>query len=754
MAEQATIVLVGLRYDEFYAHTLAIGYLKAYADAQKDLAAHYRSVLVERTVHEPLASQAAEILDHEPAIVAFSCYLWNFSRVQELCRALKAERPLLRILLGGPEVSVRGPAVLHDLAEADAVVQGEGELTYAEVLRAWAGGRGLDGVLGVIHRRGDGVVANPERPLLSDLSLIPSPFLTGTFKIRPGQRVALETSRGCPLQCRFCDWQNYQTTRWFPAERAVKEAALIQRQSSGIYYFVTDADIFTDKERAAVLLRGWDRVTGSESVHWHMQTDLAHIDEDLAPLLNSYKFSLGSGIESIQPAALKRMVRGFSRRGVERSISRLKVHAPAAGVHLQLISGLPADDLAGYRRSLEWALSWKTDELFLPHALGLPGAEFGRHPERYGIKSVMKEPPYYILETDTFSAEAIVEADRLAFRVLNIHKVAFFRRTLESLGPERQPEAPESAAATPWVDLYERFQRHMVKGGDFLARAQAWYEAGNALAKVMDQEPLNFAQLPPAEQLGAVARVADFAREELERTGRAERLPDVRHLLRSFEARCLWEGGLESPAVQKLLARLLDGLSFDSASLQWLGREDFGIEGSLFHRARQIHFLSTISNGGREVCRVPDSAHIHIEDRNHPARWEALFPESTRRFAVTILSNIYWTVPPPLRVPLLRWIRERNPNPAGRLVLIADNIGLSPLELLSRQGQAAGPVDPAGIGRDLESAGWELADEPRTLGMAGRLGRVQWTIFQALPAGTSAARLRAGRQTQGAGRRA
>ncbi len=737
MNKRQSVVLVGLRYDEFYSHTLAIGYLKAYADAQPELAERYGSVIVERTVHEPLSAQVAEILDHNPSIVAFSCYLWNFSRVTELCRAVKAARPDLRIVLGGPEVSVRGPSVLAEIPEADVVVQGEGELTFAEVLRAWAGGRDLRSVLGAIWRRDGEAVSNPERPLLQDLSVIPSPYLTGIMRIRPGERVALETSRGCPLQCRFCDWQNLQTTRWFPAERAIKEAAVIQRQSSGIYYFVTDADIFTSKERAAQLLRGWDRVTGAESVHWHMQTDLAHIDEDLARLLNSYKFSLGSGIESIQPHVLKRMVRGFTRRGVERSIGHLKTLAPAVGVHLQLISGLPADDLAGYRRSLEWALSWKTDSLFLPHALGLPGAEFGRHPEKYGIKKVMKEPPYYVLDTDTFSTDAIVEADRLAFRVLNTHKEGLFRRVLDAVGPEQRPEAPESVAATPWVDLYERFNAYAVKTTDFFKRGADWYERGNALAKVMDQEPISFPQLPPAERRDASNSIAEFARAELESGGRPELLPDILHFLRAYEAMCLWEIGLSTPGFGRLLPRLLGGLPVDSPDLRFMGWEDLGVERSLFHRAHQIHVVSAVRGAYAEVCPIPRSAHVHLEDQDRPERWEALFPEGGKPFAVTVLANVYWAVPPTLRTEFLTWVRERNPNPQGRLVLIVDDVGLSALEFLPRPGGAppAAPADLAGLRADLEAAGWALAEEPRSLSAAGKLSpRVQWTFFSAVPA--------------------
>lgn len=741
MAKKLKAVLVGLRYDDFYAHTLAVGYMKCFSDADERIKGKLESSIIERTVHEPIVAQLAAILEGDPDIVGFSCYLWNMVRVKHLVSELKQARPNLKIVLGGPEVSVRAEEVLQEIPGADVVVRGEGELTYAEVLVRWIEGESLEGCLGTSFRRNGEPVSMEERPLIQDLSIIPSPFLQGVFKITPGERLALETSRGCPLQCRFCDWQNFQTTRWFPGERVIEEVAAVRRQATGVYYFVTDADINTNKKRALEVLSAWDRVTGAESVHWHLQTYLANIDEDLSKVLNSYKFSLGAGIETIQPAALKRMVRGFSRRGVERSIGYLNKNAPQIGIHLQLIHALPADDLWHYSRSLEWALSMNSDSLFLPRALALPGAEFGKYPEQYGIIEVMPEAPYRVLETETFSKEEIDKVDLLAFRVLNTHKVGPLRRTIEMIGPKEKPEVPADAEKTPWVELFERFYNYMEDASDFYKRATEWYKSLDALGKIMDQEPLTWEQLPPDERVAVNGMLARFAKEELVKNGREKEWPALEYFLQTIEARALWEKVLGTKSFQAIFDRLLGGGARESRRLRWFGWENIGAERGLCHMGRHIHMISTLMYDNFEVCRIQRALHIHVEETENISRWERLFPEEKRPYDVTFLANVYWTIPPKMRVQVFRWIRERNPEQDGRLVLWFDDVGLSEIEFIGRKGAEGQTGKPdlrealPCIAEELEEAGWKLDAAPVTLSANGEVGgKVQWVLLQAKPA--------------------
>ncbi len=745
MGKKLKAVLVGLRYDEFYAHTLAVGYLKVFADADKHLKGKLETSLVERTVHEPIHAQLAAILEDDPDIIGFSCYLWNMVRVKDLILEIRKARPDLKIVLGGPEVSVRAEDVLREIPGADVVVRGEGELTYAEILMRWVEGESLEGCLGASFRRNGEPVSMEERPLIKDLSIIPSPFLQGVFKITPGERLALETSRGCPLQCRFCDWQNFQTTRWFPAERVIEEVAAVRRQASGVYYFVTDADINTNKDRALEVLSAWDRVTGAESVHWHLQTYLANIDEDLAKVLNSYKFSLGAGIETIQPAALKRMVRGFSRRGVERSIGYLNQHAPQIGIHLQLIHALPADDLWHYSRSLEWALSMKSDSMFLPRALALPGAEFGKYPEQYGIIDVMPEAPYRVLETETFSREEIEKVDLLAFRVLNTHKVGPLRRALELIGPVERPEKPAEAENTPWVDMYEHLYNYMEEESDFYKRATAWYESLDALGKIMDQEPLTWEQLPLEERIEFNELLARFSREQLEKTGRMEEWPAVGFFLKTIEAREMWEEVLRGKSFQLHIRKMFGDTTFDSRRLRWFGWETLYMERNYCRKGRQIHFLSTLMYDNFEVCETQRSLHVHVEETENEERWERLFPDEKRPYDLTVLSNVYWAIAPKIRPQFFRWLRERNPEPNGRLILWFDDVGMSEKEFITRKG-AEGQTGKADwreclpqLASELKEAGWKLDSDPVMQSATGPLnGKIQWVMLQAVPAAVSA----------------
>lgn len=724
-----TAVLVGLRYAESYKHTLALGYLKSYADAA--LRGKVRTVLLERGLRTPPERVAQEALAEDPAFVGFACYLWNVDAVLATCRELKRLRPGLVTALGGPEATPRAEALLRGHPEVDLVVRGEGEETYAELmgrLAAGAHGPGFGaGVPGTVARAGARLVVAGERPHIADLSRVPSPYLDGTFRVRTGESLVLETSRGCPLTCRFCDWQNKQPRRWFPKERALAEVAAAARQAAGLFYFVSDSDVFADKARAEELLDAFARLTRDQAIHWHFQTTLARIDEGLARRLDSFKFSLGAGIETVQRAPLRRMARGFDRERTERAAQLLRRLAPRLSVHIQLIHGLPDDDLAGYRGSLEWALARKPDVLFLPRALALPGADFGREPARYGIKH-SPLPPYEVTSTESFPEADMRAADRLAFGVLNVHRSGPLRRALELLG----------GSGTPSVTLHEALLERLKAALPTAARADALYEAGSALAQVMEQEPFNWWTLPPPERVRAVGVTAALCRAELAASGREALWPDVRRLLAASEADALWGAFVESAAFRPLAARLLGDLPADSDRVQWVGWEGFPREWGVCPNAAVTHILSSLHYDHFAACPHPHGRHVHLEDFGEWDKVERLFAGGHRAALAVVLSNVYGILPSEKRVPFLRLVRECT-HTLGRLVLWFNDTGRSPLEWRGPHpapGQAAPSAEAAR--RELAEAGWTCTEGSRSLSLKGPLaGKVTWTFLAAVPAGAA-----------------
>ncbi len=185
---------------------------------------------------ERLASFAAE-----PAIYLFSNYLWSHRQCIEVSQQIKALSPNSITIHGGPDTpKYEGDErrYFESYPHIDVTIRGEGEISAAQVLsklRAVIGDDNPDldvlrGVEGATYRSRDGVVRNPDRPRVKDLNTLPSAYLTGLFDAYIGAEdmfIILETNRGCPYGCTFCDWGSATASkiRQFDEERVMAEIA-------------------------------------------------------------------------------------------------------------------------------------------------------------------------------------------------------------------------------------------------------------------------------------------------------------------------------------------------------------------------------------------------------------------------------------------------------------------------------------------------------------------------------------------------
>ena len=146
----------------------------------------------------------------EPAVFGFSCYVWNYEYNKALAAAVKKKWPSCVTVFGGHQV-FRGSDIIEN-PNVDIVQFGEGEESFKKILLALAGQGELDRIPNIMYRRNgesvftsDDVVCIPQRV---------SPYLDGWFDemLREEKDVSfsaiLETNRGCPNKCAFCDWGN------------------------------------------------------------------------------------------------------------------------------------------------------------------------------------------------------------------------------------------------------------------------------------------------------------------------------------------------------------------------------------------------------------------------------------------------------------------------------------------------------------------------------------------------------------------
>jgi hypothetical protein len=174
-----------------------------------------------------------------PAVFLFSNYLWSHARCLEVSRRVKALSPASITVHGGPDTPKYADDLegyFRDHPHVDVAVRGEGEVTTAELLTALAPMLGtpdpdlsvLAEVAGLTYLGPGGPVRTADRPRIADLADLPSPYLDGLFDVyaeAAAVMVTLETNRGCPYGCTFCDWGSATTSRvrHFPTERVRAE---------------------------------------------------------------------------------------------------------------------------------------------------------------------------------------------------------------------------------------------------------------------------------------------------------------------------------------------------------------------------------------------------------------------------------------------------------------------------------------------------------------------------------------------------
>ena len=179
-------------------------------------------------LREPPERLLAKIED--PSVVGFSSYIWNFEYNKYIAREIKKRYPDCVTIFGGHHVAPGG-ALLEECPWIDYLIHGEGEEAFRRLLLCAAGLGSPERIGGISYRTPEGVATTPGEPLGSgDVIDYPSPYLNGYFDRILAENpdktfmALIETTRGCPNSCSYCDWSNMKSRiRRFPLERVFSE---------------------------------------------------------------------------------------------------------------------------------------------------------------------------------------------------------------------------------------------------------------------------------------------------------------------------------------------------------------------------------------------------------------------------------------------------------------------------------------------------------------------------------------------------
>ncbi len=349
---------------------------------------------------EDVAAYVEQVLAFEPDLVGISVYIWSTDAMVAVARAIRRRRPGCVIVFGGPSAR----SALFDLpyyrdptAYLDALVEGDGEVVFRAIARLPELDRGaLATISGLTLRLDGGWLRTRPAPDPIDLDTLPSPFQLG---LMPDRAVAyLETFRGCPLSCRFCEWGTHDRERGlFSAGYIANEMRAFARLRPPAV-FLLDAGLNLNM-RAFRNLRQAAAETGvlKDVLFWAEVYPAAIRPEHLDFLSEVGPAYLGVGLQSMDPAILKLHQRPTDSPRFESAVRQL---ATVTTIELQIIFGLPGDTPDGFRRTLDYALSLPASVrayhcLVLPDALmtrGLPEWDMVYDPRTLAMTSCLGWP--------------------------------------------------------------------------------------------------------------------------------------------------------------------------------------------------------------------------------------------------------------------------------------------------------------------------------------------------------------------------
>ncbi len=334
------------------------------------------------------ADVVEKLLALRPRVVGFGVYIWNVDELTHIVALLKRVAPEVVIVLGGPEVS-HETSEQRIIALADYVVTGWGDKTFprlcGEILR---GPRPLM----KIH--------SGEQPPMDQIAF---PYAHYNADDIAQRTVYVEASRGCPFKCEFC-LSALDKTAWpFPLDTLLAELESLHARGGRVFKFVDRTFNLNIKNSLRILefFLGKLNADPDDPVFAHFELVPDHLPEALKDSIR--RFPQGTlqfeiGIQSFNPEVQATISRKQNNDKAMENLRWLRGDTHAH-LHVDLIAGLPGEDIDSFARGFDQLVALQPHEIQMGVLKRLRGTPIIRHTDRYGL-IFDPAPPYQILATD------------------------------------------------------------------------------------------------------------------------------------------------------------------------------------------------------------------------------------------------------------------------------------------------------------------------------------------------------------------
>jgi len=439
------ILLVGINAKYIHSNP-AIYSLAAYAGKFADengLSLREHINIAEYTINQQIEDIEADIYRKVPDVVAISCYIWNYSMVQELIEDIHQVRPDLPIWLGGPEVSFDPERLMQKFPFLAGIMIGEGEQTFVELVQRYISETqdnkisecGIERELSDMSNIAGLYLPSGYTAERECLSLDDIPFLYSDLADFENRIIYYESSRGCPFRCKYCLSSIDKQLRFRSLDLVKKELQFFLDNKVPQVKFIDRTFNAKHEHVLAIWTYIKENDNGVTNFHFEISADL--LTEEEIELLNSMRkglVQLEIGVQSTNPDTIREINRSMDLCKLKNAVQKVN----AAGnihQHLDLIAGLPYEDYMSFHDSFNEVYAMRPEQLQLGFLKVLKGSAMEEQAWEYGV-GYRKTPPYEVLYTKWLSYDEIIRLKQIEEMVelfYNSGQFAYTIRFLEEL---------------------------------------------------------------------------------------------------------------------------------------------------------------------------------------------------------------------------------------------------------------------------------------------------------------------------------
>ena len=460
-------VVLSTLNSKFIHSSLALRYLKAYGEA------HGQAYdIVEYTINMPVLHILSDITEHDIDVLGFACYIWNIEMTLHVVDMVKAVRPDIKIVLGGPEVSFTADELLERCPNIDYIVQGEGEEAFHALVTALQlGNDGLNPVIpGVRGRRNGSILGSAEAVEVRDLSTIPFPYTEEDMDDLEHKIIYYESSRGCPFSCQYCLSGNKNTVRFFPQERTLEELQWFIDHGVKQVKFV-DRTFNCAPHHHRPLMEFMRDSDTDMNFHLEMEPELmTEWETNILCETPPGRIQIEVGVQSTHKKTLDAINRYNDWPYIQKSIRPI-IQAGRTHVHMDLIVGLPHEDFNRFGQSFNDLFSLQPHALQIGFLKLLKGSGVRRMREYKYVADPLA--PYEVLSTHVLPYDDVRFLKYLEDVFERFYNSERFRTTFGYIG--QQLIHGETDAFSYFCDM-----------------TRAWLKEGNHKVNLKDIDQIEF----------------------------------------------------------------------------------------------------------------------------------------------------------------------------------------------------------------------------------------------------------------------